>query len=67
MNIFQENFYEKIVLLVKDINNIIKIEYETANITFSGDFLIINKFNPEDNSVESIPYNLKNIDKYKTF
>jgi len=65
---FKQDFYEKIILLVYNgPNTINKIEYEIANITFSGNFIIINKFNPEDNSIESTPYDLKSISKYKTF
>jgi hypothetical protein len=65
---FKEDFYDKIILLVYDgPNTINKVEYLIANITFSGDFIIVNKFNPEDNSIESTPYSLKIIDKYKTY
>jgi len=65
---FKQDFYEKIILLVYNgPNTINKIEYEIANITFSGNFIIINKFNPEDDSIESTPYDLKSISKYKTF
>ena len=67
MNIFQENFYDKIVLLIRNMTSISNIEYEIANITYSGDYLIVNKFNKEDSSIESTPYHLKDIVKYKVY
>ena len=65
---FKEDFYDKIILLVYDgPNTINKVEYLIANITYSGDYLIVNKFNKEDSSIESTPYHLKDIVKYKVY
>jgi len=68
MNMFNEKFYDKIVLLIRDENrNITRIEYEMANITFSGNFIIVNKLDLKEAIIESTPYNLNYIDKYRIY